>query len=55
VASSRTMHLDGNTQGAGRGDAYNAFLDQAGQPLPAPPTPEPPGGCLPSVMSLLRR
>jgi serine protease AprX len=55
VAGARTMHLDGNTQGAGRGDAYNAFLDQAGQPLPVPPTPEEPGGCLPSVMSLLRR
>lgn len=55
VAGARTMHLDGNTQGAGRGDAYNAFLDQAGQPLPVPPTPEEPGGCLPSVMSFLRR
>ncbi|RME45157.1 MAG: hypothetical protein D6791_11405 [Chloroflexi bacterium] len=54
VTGARTMHLDGNTQGAGRGDAYNAFLDQAGQPLPVPPTPEP-GGCLASVMSLLRR
>ncbi len=54
VAGARSMRLDGNTQGAGRGDAYNAFLDQAGQPLPTPPTPEP-GGCLPSVMSFLRR
>lgn len=55
VVGARTMHLDGNTQGAGRGDAYNAFLDQAGQPLPIPPTPEEPGGCLPGIMSLLRR
>ncbi|MFQ5593976.1 MAG: S8 family peptidase [Anaerolineae bacterium] len=55
VAGARTMHLDGNAQGSGRGDVYNAFLDQAGQPLPVPPTPEEPGGCLPGVMGFLRR
>ncbi|MFQ5856944.1 MAG: S8 family serine peptidase [Anaerolineae bacterium] len=54
VAGARSMRLDGNVQGAGRGDAYNAFLDQDGQPLPVPPVEEP-GGCLASVMSLLRR
>lgn len=54
VAGARTMHLDGNAQGAGRGDAYNAFLDQAGRPLPAPPVIEEPTGCLASVMGLLR-
>lgn len=53
IAGARSMHLEGNTQGAGRGDAYNAFLDQAGQPLPPPP--EEPQGCLAGVMSLLRR
>lgn len=54
LAGARTMHLEGNAQGAGRGDAYNAFLDQAGQPLPVPPVDEP-VGCLAGVMSLLRR
>lgn len=54
IVGARTMHLDGNTQGSGRGDAYNAFLDQAGQPLPAP-TDEEPSGCLAGVMNVLRR
>lgn len=55
IAGARTMRLEGNVQGAGRGDVYNAFLNQAGHPLPAPPPMEEPSGCLAGVMPLLRR
>jgi subtilisin family serine protease len=54
MAGARSMQLERNTQGSGRGDAYNAFLDQVGDPLPAPPAEEP-GGCLAAVLGVLRR
>jgi serine protease AprX len=54
MTGARSLHLEGNIQGAGRGDAYNAFLGTAGQPLPPRPSSEP-SGCLASVMNVLRR
>ncbi len=54
MAGARSMQLERNAQGSGRGDAYNAFLDQTGEPLPAPP-PEEPGGCLVALLGGLRR
>lgn len=54
MAGARSMQLERNTQGSGRGDAYNAFLDQTGEPLPAPP-PDEPGGCLAAILGGLRR
>ena len=54
-------------QGAGRGDAYNAFVAEKGQPLGDTPPAAPgvgqggrggrgePGGCLPTAASFLRR
>lgn len=52
VAGARSMGLEGNVQGAGRGDAYNAFRDRAGERLPEPG--EEPVGCLAGVMNFLR-
>jgi serine protease AprX len=54
VAGARSMGLDSNIQGAGRGDAYNTFLDQVGRPLPLAPPIEKPVGCLASAMNFLR-
>ncbi len=36
-----SLGLDGNAQGSGRADAYQAYLGQAG-PTPPPPSPTPP-------------
>lgn len=54
MTGARSLRLEGNIQGTGRGDAYNAFLGSPGQPLPPRPSTEP-SGCLTSVMNVLRR
>lgn len=54
MAGARSLGLEGNIQGTGRGDAYNAFVDSPGQPLPPRPSSEP-SGCLARVMNVLRR
>lgn len=54
VLAARDMKIDPNIQGRGRVDAYAAYLDQAGEPLPPSPEPPPPGtGCLPSFLGWL--
>ncbi len=54
MQAARDMGIDPNTQGRGRVDAYAAYLDQAGEPLPPAPEPPPPGtGCLPSLVAWL--
>jgi len=54
MQAGRDMGLDANIQGRGRVDAYAAYLDQAGEPLPPAPEPPPPGaGCLPTLLTWL--
>ncbi len=55
LVGARSLGLEGTVQGAGRGDAYNAFLDQKGRPLPRMVPEEEPVGCMAGVMNLLRR
>jgi serine protease AprX len=59
MRAGRDMGLDPNTQGSGRVDAYDAYLGEAGEPLPPPPGPPPPppppppgSGCLPVLVML---
>lgn len=59
MQAARDMGLEPNTQGRGRGDAYNAYLNQAGEPLPGEPPPQPPPsppgkGCPLVLLTLLQ-
>jgi len=59
MRAARSLGLEPNTQGRGRGDAYNTYLNQAGEPLPGepPPSPPPPSpgpGCPLVFLALLR-
>lgn len=55
VNGARSLGVERTAQGAGRGDAYNAFLEQAGEPLPPPVAEEPSPGCLASLLAAFRR
>jgi len=52
MRTAKDLGLDANTQGTGRVDVFNAYLDGATPPPPPPPPPSLPPGCLPSLFRL---